>query len=34
MSDAMVDRVTERWSELGLAGSGQPIWRPANRPKP
>jgi 4-hydroxy-3-polyprenylbenzoate decarboxylase len=34
MSDDVIERVTARWSELGLGSSGRPIWRPANRPKP
>jgi 4-hydroxy-3-polyprenylbenzoate decarboxylase len=32
MSDHVVDTVTRRWRELGLPGSGEPIWRPSNRP--
>ena len=27
MSPEVVERVTERWAELGLPGSGKPIWR-------
>jgi len=27
MDQAVIDRVSERWSELGLPGSGKPIWR-------
>ncbi len=27
MADDIIARVTERWSELGLPGSGKPIWR-------
>ncbi|OAN48002.1 hypothetical protein A6A04_04385 [Paramagnetospirillum marisnigri] len=27
MSDDMVARVSERWAELGLPGSGKPIWK-------
>jgi 4-hydroxy-3-polyprenylbenzoate decarboxylase len=27
MSDDIIDRVTERWAEYGLPGSGQPIWK-------
>jgi 4-hydroxy-3-polyprenylbenzoate decarboxylase len=27
MDKDVVDKVTERWSELGLPGSGKPIWR-------
>lgn len=27
MDQAVIDRVSERWSELGLPGSGTPIWR-------
>jgi 4-hydroxy-3-polyprenylbenzoate decarboxylase len=33
MSDEVIERVTRRWSEFGLAGAGRPIWHPANRPK-
>ncbi len=28
MSDEVVERVDAMWSELGLPGSGKPIWRP------
>ena len=31
MSDDIVASVTDRWRELGLPGTGQPIWRPYNR---
>lgn len=27
MSDDVVDRVSQRWAEYGLPGSGKPIWR-------
>jgi 4-hydroxy-3-polyprenylbenzoate decarboxylase len=27
MSDDVITSVTERWAELGLPGSGKPIWR-------
>jgi 4-hydroxy-3-polyprenylbenzoate decarboxylase len=27
MTDDIVERVTEKWSRLGLPGSGKPIWR-------
>jgi 4-hydroxy-3-polyprenylbenzoate decarboxylase len=27
MSDDIVDRVSERWAEYGLPGSGKPIWK-------
>nr|WP_068430808.1 UbiD family decarboxylase [Magnetospirillum sp. XM-1]CUW38192.1 3-octaprenyl-4-hydroxybenzoate decarboxylase\ len=27
MSDEVVDRVSQRWAEYGLPGSGRPIWR-------
>jgi 4-hydroxy-3-polyprenylbenzoate decarboxylase len=33
MSDEVIDGVTRRWRELGLAGSGRPIWHPASRPR-
>jgi 4-hydroxy-3-polyprenylbenzoate decarboxylase len=27
MSDEIIARVSERWADYGLPGSGQPIWR-------
>ena len=27
MTDAVIDEVTQKWSSLGLPGSGKPIWR-------
>ena len=27
MDKDVVEKVTERWAELGLPGSGKPIWR-------
>jgi 4-hydroxy-3-polyprenylbenzoate decarboxylase len=27
MSDPVIDKVTDMWSELGLPGSGKPIWK-------
>ncbi len=27
MSDEVIERVTEKWAELGLPGSGKPIWK-------
>ena len=27
MSDEVIDRVTDMWEELGLPGSGKPIWK-------
>jgi len=27
MSNAVVDKVTRMWADLGLPGSGQPIWK-------
>jgi 4-hydroxy-3-polyprenylbenzoate decarboxylase len=27
MTDEIIERVTARWSEYGLPGSGKPIWR-------
>jgi 4-hydroxy-3-polyprenylbenzoate decarboxylase len=32
MSDEVIDAVTRRWPELGLPGSGTPIWRPMPHP--
>jgi 4-hydroxy-3-polyprenylbenzoate decarboxylase len=28
MSDEIIARVTARWSDYGLPGSGRPIWKP------
>ncbi len=27
MDDAVIDKVSDRWAELGLPGSGKPIWK-------